>query len=71
MEHLKSVSLGLTPPLLTNIILDWKDLPKTNTLTYWGTLISNEENYWLIKLPQEPYSQDFIFFITFEWPKII
>jgi hypothetical protein len=39
VEHLKGVSLGYTPPSLTNISVGWKGLPGTNTLAYFKNLL--------------------------------
>ncbi len=35
MEHLKGASISQALALLTNIRLDWKGLPRTNTLAYY------------------------------------
>jgi len=35
VEHLKGVSLVYADALPTDKILGWKDLPRTNTLTYY------------------------------------
>ncbi len=34
LEPMKGASLGLALPLLANFRLDWKGLPRTNTLVY-------------------------------------
>jgi hypothetical protein len=35
VEHLKGSSIGYILPSPTNIILSWKDLPRTNALPYY------------------------------------
>jgi len=35
VEHLEVASIGQAQALLANIILDWKVVPRTNTIDYY------------------------------------